>query len=164
MMYSVYLSLGSNIHRYSHIGSALNLLEAKFGVLVCSPVYESQAVGFEGDDFLNMVVGIETSMDVFELSAWIKRVEDQHGRDRSGSKYSARTLDIDILTFGDLVGQFGEIQLPRQEILFNAFVLRPFCDIQPNLIHPETGHSLSKLWTDFNKESQALWPVEFNRS
>jgi len=163
MKYPVYLSLGSNIHRYFHISSALDLLELEFGSLVCSPVYESHAVGFKGDDFLNMVVGIETKMDMSALMVWIKRVEDQHGRDRSGSRFSARTLDIDILTFGDLTGNFDEVELPRKEILFNAFVLRPFADIQPNFVHPENGVSLSQLWSDFDQESQKLWPVEFNR-
>lgn len=159
-MAKVYLSLGSNIDRYRHISAALDALKASFGALVISPVYESEAVGFEGDNFLNLVVGIETDLPVGSLSAKLKRIEDENGRSRSGPKFSARTLDIDILTVGQLSGEHDGVLLPRDEVETNAFVLLPLADVAGGDVHPVTGLSYSAMWQAYSK-AQKLWAVDF---
>jgi len=159
-MTKAYLSLGSNIDRYRHISAALDALQVHFGVLVISPVYESEAVGFDGDNFLNLVVGIETSLSVGELSAELKAIEDKNGRVRTGPKFSARTLDIDILTVDQLLGKFDGVCLPRDEVETNAFVLRPLADVAGDTCHPATQLSYADMWRDY-RQAQKLWSVDF---
>ena len=128
-MTRVYLSIGSNIEPRQHVAVALDALADAFGDLVLSSVYESEAVGFDGDNFLNMVAGIDTDLAVLDLSRFLKQLEQTHGRSHQGPRFSARTLDVDILTVGDQVGEFAGVKLPRGEILKNAFVLQPLAEI-----------------------------------
>ncbi|WP_019528237.1 2-amino-4-hydroxy-6-hydroxymethyldihydropteridine diphosphokinase [Dasania marina] len=160
-MSQVFVSIGSNTHRYHHIASSLDALQHYFGELIISPVYESVAVGFEGDNFLNLVVGFESVYSVGELQALLKQIEDDYGRKRGGPKFSSRTLDIDILTVDDMVGDVDGVLLPRTEILDNAFVLLPLYNIAPNQLHPTTHKSYQQLWQQYDQASQKLWPVDF---
>ena len=112
----IYLSLGSNIERRLNIGAALDALAENFGELVISSVYESEAVGFEGDSFYNLVVGINSDVAVGDISKTLKQIEDTNGRDRSGPKFGPRNLDIDILTVDGVAGQIDGIALPRDEV------------------------------------------------
>lgn len=159
-MPQVLLSLGSNIDRYRHLSAALDALQHAYGELLISPVYESEAVGFEGDHFLNLVVGLHTDLSVGALSGQLKAIEDCNGRQRGGPKFSARTLDIDILTYDDLVGCFDGVVLPRDEITQNAFVLKPMADIVPHGRHPSLQLTYAAMWQDYNRP-QKLWPVDF---
>ena len=157
----IYLSLGSNIQPYRNICAALDALQLSFGDLEISSVYESEAVGFKGHNFFNLVVGINTDMPVARISARLKQIEDSNGRDRSAPRFSARSLDIDILTVDNLVGHFDGVDLPRDEVLKNAFVLQPLAQIAPDVAHPVTGTSYSQHWREFDKSRQKLWPIEF---
>ena len=157
----VYLSLGSNIEPVWHITAALDALAEIFGRLEISSVYESEAVGFVGDNFYNLVVGVNTSLSVGDLSRRLKAIEDANGRERSGPKFSGRTLDIDILTVAQLTGVVAEVVLPREEIVKNAFVLWPLAEIAGAEIHPQLQMSYTQLWQAYDKLLQKLWPVEF---
>lgn len=159
-MTRVYLSLGSNIERHKHIRNALQTLSGLYGQLALSNVYESEAVGFEGDNFYNLVVGFDTDLSVAELQTQIKQIEDDNGRLRDGPKFSARTLDIDILTYGDFTGVDSGVQLPRDEITKNAFVLLPLSEIAPEELHPELGLSYQELWLQYDKSKQKLWAIQ----
>ena len=130
----IYLSLGSNIERRLNIGAALDALAENFGELVISSVYESEAVGFEGDSFYNLVVGINSDVAVGDISKTLKQIEDTNGRDRSGPKFGPRNLDIDILTVDGVAGQIDGIALPRDEVLKNAFVLLPLAEVAPDAL------------------------------
>lgn len=156
----VYISIGSNIERELHITSALNALADWFGELMISPVYESEAVGFDGSPFYNLVVGVETHWGVGELSRRFKQLEADNGRRREAPKFSARTLDLDILTYNDAVGTLDGVELPRAEILKNAFVLWPLADVAPHALHPHCGKTFGQLWQDYSSD-QKLWPVDF---
>lgn len=157
----VYLSLGSNIDREHNLRSGLDALRHHFGELALSPVYESEAVGFSGAPFLNMVVGLQTAHSVGELSAVLKAIEADHGRRRGEKKFASRTLDIDILTHGDKVGMVDGIRLPRDEIEKYAFVLLPLADLAPSDIHPERGISYQALMQSTDLSGQRLWPIPF---
>ena len=159
-MARVYISIGSNIDRYRHVTAALDALQQWFGELVISPVYESEAVGFDGSDFLNLVVGVETDLPVGELSARFKQLERENGRKPDAPKFSPRTLDLDILTWGSVTGVTDGVELPRAEILKNAFVLRPLADIAPEDVHPVCSESYGRLWQAYSTD-QKLWPVDF---
>lgn len=157
----VFLGLGSNQKPEFHIARALDALSEFFSELKISPVYESAAVGFSGANFLNLVVEIETSLAVKDLLQTLRAIENDNGRDRSAPRFSGRTLDIDILLYGDAVGEVDGVTLPRAEILINAFVLQPLADLAPNLLHPQKKQSMSDLWRDYDKSHQRLWRVEF---
>ncbi|MBU2872404.1 2-amino-4-hydroxy-6-hydroxymethyldihydropteridine diphosphokinase [Marinobacter salexigens] len=157
----VYISIGSNIDRERYVVAALDALAGWFGELDISPVYESEAVGFNGSPFLNLVVGVKTSLSVGELSQHFKLLEVENGRRKEAPKFSARTLDLDILTYGEAVGRLDGVELPRGEILKNAFVLRPLADVAPDVKHPVCRKTYLELWQMYNTD-QKLWPVNFS--
>lgn len=156
----VYVGVGSNIDRERHITAALDTLSGEFGGIAVSSVYESEAVGFKGTNFLNMVVQVRTSLAVGALSALLKQIEADNGRRPGAPKFAARTLDLDLLIYDDLIGTIAGVQLPRAEILYNAFVLLPLAEVAPDQKHPETGQSYRQLWQDCRSE-QKLWPIPF---
>jgi len=157
----IYLSLGSNVEAQRNIEAAMDALADTFGELIVSSVYESEAVGFDGDSFYNLVVGIHSAHSIGELSKILKAVEDVQGRDRTAPKFGARSLDIDILTVDDRVGVIDGVSIPRDEILKNAFVLQPLAEIAATAVHPQVGTSYLQLWQDFDKDKQKLWPIDF---
>jgi 2-amino-4-hydroxy-6-hydroxymethyldihydropteridine diphosphokinase len=159
----VSLSLGSNIDRYRYINAGLAALESEFGTVTCSPVYESAAVGFNGSPFLNLVSIVETSKSLTEVIKSLKDIEDENGRDRTGPKFSARTLDIDVVTYGDCSGVMEGIELPRAELFKNAFVLLPMIDLWPTQQVPGTTYTYQQLWQRFENKDQALSVVPFER-
>ena len=161
-MATIYISLGSNINREQNTRLGINALEQAFGKLRLSSVYESEAVGFAGDAFFNMVIACEVDMPVHEVNQILRDIEDANGRDRSGPKFSSRTLDLDLLLYDDLILDENGLKLPRGEILKNAFVLWPLAEIAPDLKHPETGTSYAELWSDFDKDKESLNPIDFS--
>ncbi|MBT2117442.1 2-amino-4-hydroxy-6-hydroxymethyldihydropteridine diphosphokinase [Dyella sp. LX-66] len=155
-MARVYLSLGSNQQPQQYLRAALDELRARFGAIEVSPAYRSKAVGFDGPDFVNLAVGLDTELAPEALNDWLHALEDRHGRRRDVPRYSDRTLDVDIVLYGDLVRQGeGHLDIPRKE-LKHAFVLRPVADIAPGLRHPVDGRSMAELWAAFPVASEPL--------
>jgi len=159
---TVYLGLGSNIERERYLVAGLDALQSMFGELALSSVYDSPAIGFDGRPFLNMVAGVATDLPLAELAARLRHIETEHGRSLHATRFSARQLDIDILTFGDCVGDFGGVTLPRGEILENAFVLCPLAELAPQARHPLDGRSYAQLWGAFDLGGQTLTRVDFS--
>ena len=158
-MPQVYLSLGSNIDREQSIRRGVEQLAEQFGVLEISTVYESAAVGFEGDAFYNLVVGFQSECPWEQIQQQLRQIEEENGRARGSEKFAPRTLDIDLLIYGELDLQSQGIDLPRAEIFKYAFVLRPLAEIAPEACHPQTGESYHQLWQQFDAEQQPLWPA-----
>ena len=158
----VYLSLGSNIDREKNILACLDALDEHFGELIISPVYESESVGFAGDSFYNLVVGIDSALSVGELAVIMRDIETANKRSRAGPKFGPRTLDIDILTYGDLSGVVDGVALPRDEVTENAFVLLPLVDIAPHEKHPVSGKAYCDIATNFTGSEQKLWRINFS--
>lgn len=159
-MASIYISIGSNINPAESVSYAVARLRELFADVVVSPVYESEAVGFEGSNFLNLVVAASTDMDVHQVNELLHRIEDDYGRDRSGPRFSSRNIDLDLLLYDDMIIKEAGLEIPRDEITHNAFVLWPLADIAPDVVHPETRQTMAELWDAFDKQSQKLWPVE----
>jgi 2-amino-4-hydroxy-6-hydroxymethyldihydropteridine diphosphokinase len=160
-MTAVYLGLGSNKNAQFYLNRALSALQQSFGELCISPVYESESIGFKGSNFFNLVVMLDITMPIKDLLAELRSIENANDRDRSAPKFSSRTLDIDILLYGDWVGEYDGVVLPRHEILENAFVLRPLCDLAPALIHPIKQQSIAAIWAQYDKSQQQLWRADF---
>lgn len=160
-MAKAYLSLGSNLDAEANLRSAIEALRGRFGDVVVSPAYRTRSVGFDGADFLNAAAIIDTDLDPVTLNAWLHALEDAHGRDRSGPRYSDRTLDIDIVLLDDRVLEGpGNLRIPRPE-LAHAFVLKPLADIAADAVVPGTGWTLGQLWAahpdrDLSMETIAL--------
>lgn len=158
-MVRVYVSLGSNIDREKNLRGGLEELREAFGELVLSPVYESSAVGFEGEPFLNLVAAFDTGQSIEAVDATLSRIEERHGRIRGEERFAPRTLDIDLLLFGDRVVQQPGLKVPRDEIMSYAFVLKPLADLAGNDLHPVSGRSFADLWSEFDDPSQRLTRV-----
>ena len=161
-MARVYISIGSNIDKETSIRKGIADMQAVFGELELSSVYQSEAVGFEGDDFYNLVAAFDTTADVMTISQQLHEIEDKNGRDRSGPRFSSRTLDLDLLVFDDLITHEDGLEIPRGEILENAFVLWPLAEIAPDLKHPVTHKSYADHWAMFDKDKEKLYPVAFD--
>lgn len=152
-----YLSLGSNIDAERNLRSAVDALRSRFGALLLSPIYQTTAVGFDGDDFLNAAVRLETSLDPVALDAWLHALEDKHGRRRDVPRFSSRPLDIDLLLYDNLVLKgSGNLELPRPELAEQAFVLRPMLDIAPQCVHPTIGRTLREIWASMPDADREL--------
>lgn len=155
-MARVYLSLGSNLDPRRHLPAAIRELRERFGELVVSPAYRGTAVGFDGAEFVNLAVGLDTILSPEALNDWLHALENRHGRRRDVPRYSDRTLDIDIVFYDDQVlNGPGHLQIPRDE-LQHAFVLRPIADIAPDFRHPVSGHSMADLWAAFPVQAEPL--------
>jgi 2-amino-4-hydroxy-6-hydroxymethyldihydropteridine diphosphokinase len=145
-MSTAWLGLGSNINADTHIRAGIRALEETFKNVRLSPAYASTAVGFEGNDFINLVARIETDMHPMELRQYLRDLEDRYGRKRDVPKFSDRSLDVDILLYDDLVVLSPVLEIPRAEILKFAHVLKPLADLEPDLVHPGEHRSMSGIW------------------
>ncbi len=159
-MVKVYVSVGSNIARESNVASALQKLGSEYGDLQQSRIFETEAVGFDGDAFYNLVVAFETSQTPQQVLEVLNCIEDEHGRDRSVGKFCNRTLDLDLLLYDDLILDEPHLKLPRPEILEYAFVLQPLAEIAGDMKHPVTGFRFSVIWDAFDPTAQPMWPLE----
>lgn len=157
----VYVSIGSNVRAEQNLSSALAMLRNEFPGLERSSVYRNPAVGFAGEDFLNAVVQFPSCLPpdlVAERLVWIENV---HGRDREQAKFSPRSLDLDLLLYGQQVLDQGKLKLPREDITRYAFVLGPLAELVPGLEHPQRGKTIQALWSAFPDKS-GLTKIEFN--
>jgi len=146
-----FISIGSNIDKDIHIPSSIAALQKQFGKIVQSSLYETEAVGFEGDDFINLIVQFESNLDAKSVAKILRQIELGHGRTRDSRKYAARTLDLDLVLYGDLIVSDGRLQIPRDEIEKYAFVLEPLAEIAANLLHPVSKKSYGQLWDAYDK-------------
>ena len=153
-MARVYVSIGSNIDKENNIQSSIQALREHFGDLEISNVYETRAIGFEGDDFHNLVVGFDTKMSPLEISQILKKIEVEHHRTRGKEKFESRTLDLDQLLYGDLIMQMQGVNIPHPDILRYNFVLKPLQELAGDMQHPEEGKSIDELWRAFERKGE----------
>ncbi|PKF61695.1 2-amino-4-hydroxy-6-hydroxymethyldihydropteridine diphosphokinase [Psychromonas sp. psych-6C06] len=157
-MAQVFVGIGSSINRTKNIQLGIIALQTTFGELAISPVYESEAVGFSGGNFYNLVVSFESQLTAKQIINTLKKIELQQGRPEKAIKFAPRTLDLDLLLHDQLID--NSLDIPRAEILRNAFVLQPLADIAPQLEHPTAQKTYRQLWHDFPKDQQKLWSIE----
>ena len=159
-MAQVYVSVGSNIDREQNIEAALQSLKEQYGALQLSSVYESDAVGFDSEPFYNLVLGFTTDELPQTVQAELHRIEDRLGRQRTGA-LSARTLDLDLLVYDDVVMSEGKLILPREDITRYAFVLGPLAEIAGTQRHPVSGECYADMWAAFDDSRQPLTRVDW---
>ena len=155
-MAKIYLGLGSNIEPDKYLQLGIRELNLRFGVLEMSNIYRSKAAGFDGADFLNLVLGFDSELSPSEIHQVIEDIHKVAGRQRGESRFSARTLDIDLLLYDDLVLDAAPIRVPRTDILKYSFVLGPLAEIATDLRHPESGRLITEHWAEFDKNSHPI--------
>ncbi len=157
-----YVGIGSNIDRERHVRSGLLALWERFGPMVVSSVYDAPAIGFAGGDFFNLVVAFRSREGLDVIASALRSIEQAHGRLREASKFSSRTLDLDLLMYGATVRDGPEPRLPRADITRYAFVLAPLAEIAPELEHPVLRVTMADLWRDFGSADDQVRPIEFD--
>ncbi len=164
--HQILISVGSNINKKENTELGLQALHEEYGELLLSKIYESESVGFHGNNFYNLVVLAFTEASIEDVCANLKKIEDNQGRTRD-KKFGNRTLDLDLLTYDDVVCS-SPIMLPREEIEYNAFVLKPAAELVPNQVHPTTKKTYKTLWAEFLADNpnnqQKLWPSNLHWS
>lgn len=163
-MAEVYVAAGSNIEPQQHLARALDELEQAFGELAISPAYRNRAVGFEGADFINLVVGFHTDDSLAQVKQTLERIEELCGRPSGAPKWAPRTMDLDILMYDQVVSDTPGLLVPRPDLLRRAFMLKPLADIAPELRHPTQHRSIGELWAAFASADHALVAVTIPRS
>ncbi len=155
-MATVYVGLGSNIDPENNLHLGISELRRRYGELQVSAVYRSRAVGFEGDDFLNLVASFESDLLPQAICEEIEAIHNLAGRDLTGGKWESRPLDIDLLLYNDLVIDERPVRIPRADVLEYSFVLRPLAELAPDFVHPLTGKTMLEHWQEFDASSHPL--------
>lgn len=159
-MAQIFIGIGSSIDKLESIRNGIACLKAEFGELTISPIYESEAVGFSGGNFYNLVVELQTALSVDILIGKLKSIEIQQGRAEKVTKFAPRTLDLDLLLYDQYIDEKRNV--PRSEITENAFVLKPLAELAGHLKHPILQITYQTLWDNYPKEKQKLWKIEYH--
>ena len=153
----VFIGVGSSLNRQESINAGIASLQKEFSNVRVSALYESEAVGFSGENFYNLVVECKTNLTVQALISRLKTIEIRHGRTKKAIKFAPRTLDLDLLLYNQLIDKNSN--LPRAEITENAFVLKPLAELAPLLKHPIMDKTYQSLWENYPQEKQKLWKI-----
>jgi 2-amino-4-hydroxy-6-hydroxymethyldihydropteridine diphosphokinase len=159
---TVLVAAGSNVDPLENLRRALELLDRHFAPLTVSRAYANAAVGFDGADFINLVVGFQTGRTVHQVIERLHEAETACGRERLAPKWAPRTMDLDILLFGDTVCAEPGLTLPRPDLLRRPYMLGPAAEIAPETVHPVARRTLRELWRDMQvtQAAHAMRPVE----
>ena len=160
-MTQVFVDIGSNIDRDDNISACVSQLREDFPDIVFSTPYESKSEGFEGDDFINLSAGFSTTLSYLGLRAYLKQLEERQKRTRDGVKFASRTLDVDILLFGDDILK-PDWDVPRAEVLKYPFVLFPLAEIAASVIHPELQKTIGQLALESTLSRHSIWPARLS--
>jgi 2-amino-4-hydroxy-6-hydroxymethyldihydropteridine diphosphokinase len=155
-----YVAAGSNVRPRASLARALTLIGGEFPGLRASHAYSNPAVGFAGDDFINLVVVFTADLPTEELLDRLKAIELACGREPGAPKWGPRTLDLDLLLHGERVGRIAGKSLPHPDLLTRAWVLGPLAELAPSLVHPVAGECFDTLWRRFDRQAHPLTPVE----
>ncbi len=158
-MTKVYVAGGSNVDPVRHLQLAVRELREFYPDLQVSPTYRNKAVGFAGDDFLNLVVGFDTELAPVHVRDQLQRIEALCGRAPDAPKWAPRPMDLDILLFGDLVNTELGLVFPRPDLTRRPYMLKPMADIAPDVVHPISGKTMRELWEAFDSEGHEMVEV-----
>lgn len=158
-MPAVYVAVGSNVEPERNLALATRELRREFPDVHFSPWYRNRAVGFEGSDFINLVAGFTTTLPVGEVVARLQAIESLCGRPREAPRWAPRSMDLDILLYGDTVCDEPRLKLPRPDLLKRAFMLGPLAALAPDLVHPVEKVTIAELWQRFDQLAHPLVEV-----
>jgi 2-amino-4-hydroxy-6-hydroxymethyldihydropteridine diphosphokinase len=159
-MSEVFVAVGSNVEPAGNLRWGIEQMTRRFGPLRKSPVYRNAPVGFHGDDFYNLVVAFDTAESPRAVSEALDEMESRCGRNRLGTRFGPRTLDLDLLLHGDSVVDEPGLMLPRPDLLRYSFMLGPLAALAGEKRHPVSGKSFAELWAEFDQAAHPLTEVE----
>jgi 2-amino-4-hydroxy-6-hydroxymethyldihydropteridine diphosphokinase len=158
-MPQVYIAAGSNIEPERHLAMAVRELEREFPGVRCSPWYRNRAVGFEGEDFINLVAGFATELELSEVLSRLHAIETLCGRPRHAPRWAPRSMDLDVLLYGDLICEEPHLKLPRPDLVKRPYMLGPLAVLAPEVVHPILGETIGELWRRFDQGAHPLVEV-----
>lgn len=164
-MITTYIGVGSNIDRKRHIEAALVELSRIGDDLQISTIYECEAVGFDSEPFYNLVVKMKTALDLTAFSHALRKIELKWGRRENAAKLEPRTLDLDIILFGELICE-SQPTIPREDIYKFGFVSQPLNELCPQLIVPGDGRTVNQIFSaiDYPEVLTVVKPWFFDSS
>lgn len=155
-----YVSGGSNLDAEQNLLRAARALKDAYPGARFSRVYRNAAIGFDGPEFLNFVAELPVGGEPDALKAGLERIEGLCGRPRLAPKWAPRTMDLDILLFGDAVIDLPGLVVPRPQLLQWAFMLGPLAELAPGARHPVAGRTAGELWQSFDRAAHPLVAAE----
>lgn len=155
-MPEVYVAAGSNVEPERRMQQAVAELTREFPGVRFSSWYRNRAAGFEGDDFINLVAGFSTALPVHAVLDRLHAIEGRCGRGRDAPRWAPRSMDLDVLLFGDLVCEEPGLRLPRPDLLRRAYMLGPLAELAPGVMHPTAALTVGELWRRFDREAHPL--------
>jgi 2-amino-4-hydroxy-6-hydroxymethyldihydropteridine diphosphokinase len=155
-MPQVYVAAGSNVEPERHMRRAVAELEREFPGARFSSWYRNRAAGFDGDDFINLVAGFSTELPVKTVLERLHAIESRCGRGRDAPRWAPRSMDLDVLLYGELLCELPELTLPRPDLLKRAYMLGPLAELAPEVRHPIAGLTIGELWQRFDREAHPL--------
>jgi len=157
-MAHIFIGIGSSFDREKNIKLALSTLKENFGEIHFSSVFESEAVGFEGSNFYNLVAEFYSELPINELIKQLKSIELMLGRPVKAIKNAPRGIDLDLLLYDQYIDL--SVNVPRSDIIEHAFVLQPLAELAPTLLHPVLQQRYQALWQAYPRDKQRLWKIE----
>jgi 2-amino-4-hydroxy-6-hydroxymethyldihydropteridine diphosphokinase len=158
----VFVAAGSNVEPVANLRLALDELARHYPRLRCSRAYRNRAVGFDGDDFVNLVLGFETDESIRKVIGRLHDAEAACGRARDDPRWAPRAMDLDILLYGQLVCNEPGLVLPRPDLVRRAYMLGPMAELSPDFVHPVLGATMSELWSAYDRRAHEMQPVELD--
>ena len=159
-MSRVYVAIGSNVEPELNISRAARELALLFPGARFSSWYRNRAVGFEGDDFVNGVVGFETGLALHAVIEKLHAVEELCGRPRNAPRWAPRSMDLDVLLYDNVVCSEPSLTLPRPDLVKRPYMLGPLAEIAPEVMHPTAGLTIGELWQRFDREAHPMERIE----
>jgi 2-amino-4-hydroxy-6-hydroxymethyldihydropteridine diphosphokinase len=161
-MSDAYVAIGSNINPLENVAKAAAELNRVFPNARFSSWYRNAAVGFEGDDFVNGVVGFTTGLPLPTVIEHLHAIEALCGRPRDAPRWAPRAMDLDVLLFDDLVCSEPTLKLPRPDLLKRPYMLGPLAEIAPEVVHPTAGLTIGELWQRFDRQGHTMTRVDLS--
>ena len=151
-----FVALGSNIDPEARMAQAARALKAAYPDVRFSRCYANTAFGFDGPDFVNAVAGFDTAEPIEALLQRLQAIEALCGRSRADPKWEPRAMDLDLLLYGETVGEGPGYTLPRPDLKKRVYMLGPLAELAPDVRYPPAGPSIGELWRSFVGDRQAL--------
>jgi 2-amino-4-hydroxy-6-hydroxymethyldihydropteridine diphosphokinase len=155
-----YVAAGSNVEPIANLRRALDVLAAHFSPIRISRAYRNAAVGFTGDEFVNLVIGFDTALGVRDVLERLHEAEAACGRARDAPKWAPRAMDLDLLLFGERVCEEPGLTLPRPDLVRRPYMLGPLAELAPDLRHPTLRLTMDELWQHFDRDAHAMEVVD----
>ena len=158
----VFVAAGSNVEPEKNLARACAEIAHTWPDAYFSRAYRNVAVGFEGPDFINLVIGFSAAQPLHSVIEKLRGIETNCGRPRYAPKWASRTMDLDVLLFDDLVEKTSDYTLTRPDLLKRPYMLGPLAEIAPDIVHPTEHRTIGELWAAFDGNGHRMTPVHID--